>query len=142
MKKYYCHECAINLGLISGVKPEPLNLTGSSYLFQKFEKHTQIPTGSGIISIYSDPTYATYRDYTISGYFSGSLEIDDRNRKNLIWYAGKDVGVTYLDGKFQFPTDAVKVVLSENTASLHSFPVNSQNYSSASCSNCGRNILT
>ena len=141
MSNYYCHTCARSLGLLTGMSTGSLNLTGNSYLLGKYEKHTQIPTGDGVVSIYDDPSYNVYHDYTISGCLSGSLELDSQNRKNLIWYAGQDIGVTYEDQTLVFPADTVKVVLPEATGKLHSFPVNSSNYTSSSCINCGKLIL-
>ena len=141
MKTYYCHDCSRTLGHITGIETDSINLTGSQYLFEKYEKHTQIPSGSGFISIYDDPTYENYKGYTVSGSLSGALEIDEQNRKNLIWYAGENIGVTYQDGNIFFSNDTVKVVLPENTGKLHSFPVDAQNYTNAVCANCGNHII-
>lgn len=142
MKQYYCQKCVRDQGLIARIDTNSLNLTGSNYLFEKFEKHTKIPTGTDYISVYNDPTYQNYKGYTISGSLSGFLEIDEKNRKNLIWHAEKYIGVTYDGGNLIFPIDAVKVVLPEDTGRLHSFPVNSNNYSSEFCISCARQILS
>ena len=77
MNIYYCNECASRNGHVSIVDTETLNLTGSDYLFDKFEKHTQLPIGSGFTSIFDGSTYSDYLNYSLSaldlGYWSSIL---------------------------------------------------------------------
>lgn len=52
---------------------------------------------------------------------SGSTEIDDYNRKNNVWFAGSNNGLSFRDGALETPTDTVKVVLSDNDGKVHAF---------------------
>jgi hypothetical protein len=94
--------------------------------------------GTGIVSIFFWQDYPLYRDFTISGSLSGSLQIDDQNRRNLIWYAGRDIGITYENGIYKLPNDAVKVVLSDNPTGIHAFPVNYELQYAERCLVCNR----
>jgi len=94
MPTYYCRSCAIALGLIDRTLLPTVNATGCGYQLEKFLKHTQ--TGyftGGATSLFSDPSYSTYRGYIVSVSLSGCLEIDAENRKNLLLWAGKQIGV-------------------------------------------------
>lgn len=141
MSTYYCHSCARDRRLVHDHQNQTVNLTGSNYLLGKFLKHTEPVTNSGVVSTYDDPTYKNYEGLTISGSASGAVEIDQRGRQNSIYYAGKDIGATYLDGVFQCPADAVKVVLTHDTGIMHSFPINSHDLQSTKCLDCGTPIL-
>jgi|APCry1669189241_1035207.scaffolds.fasta_scaffold09463_1 hypothetical protein len=121
MSTYYCHSCAVKLGLITPTTTA--NLTGCNYQLEKFIKHTT-PIGSySINSIFDDPNYSKYRDYTISGSLSGCLEIDDKGRKNLLWYAAEQVGLTY-SGAFTVPASGIKIVFHDNDTRIHTYPFN------------------
>lgn len=140
MSQYYCTECYNLLGLVSPPNPVTLNLTGTPYQLEKFLKHT-ISTGThGNSFLFSDPSYLKYRDYFVTGTLAGYLEIDDKSRKNLIWYAGKETGLKYEDGKFVAPTTGVKIVLLQNTKYIHAFPIQGYSGTVVSCQNCGRDI--
>ena len=140
MNIYYCNECASRNGHVSIVDTETLNLTGSDYLFDKFEKHTQLPIGSGFTSIFDGSTYSDYLNYSLSALDNGALEIDSQNRKNLIWFAGEDIGIAYQSGSPVCANDAVKIVFPEDSNKLHSFPVDSQPYATSVCQDCGAQI--
>ena len=94
MEKYYCHKCSQELGhLNSGV--EQLNLTGSTYLLDKFIKHTLPPTQSGLISIFSDPSYENYRNSTVNTIASGSTIVNN-NQVDLVWFSNQANGISFL----------------------------------------------
>lgn len=132
MSDYYCHACAVKLGLI--MPALTTDLTGCDYQLEKFIKHTA-PTGSySINSVFDDPKYAEYKDYTISGALSGCVEIDNRGRKNLLWYAGKRVGLTY-SGAFTVPASGVKIVFHDNETKIHTYPFNPPK--AQRCKECG-----
>jgi hypothetical protein len=132
MSDYYCHSCAVKLGLITPTITA--NLTGSNYQLEKFIKHTA-PTGRySINSVFDDPNSSKYRDYTISGSLSGCLEIDGGGRKNLLWYAGEHVGLTY-SGAFTVPASGVKLVFHEDDTKIHSYPFNPPEVKH--CKECG-----
>lgn len=141
MPTYYCHECSISLGLITPQIPIS-SLTGTNYQLERFIKHTD-PTGTyNINSVFNDPTYSVYKDYIVTGTMSGFLEVDDRNRNNLIWYAGKYTGVEYRDGVFVAPTNGVKIVLFHDESLIHAFPIVAQPNLINYCQNCGTPLPT
>lgn len=141
MDKHYCHQCSIKLGYLITGGAENLNLTGSTYLLDKFIKHTLPPTQSGVISIFSDPSYNNYKNYTVNTIASGSTIIDQYNRVSVVWYSNQDNGVSYLNGIPQSNTDVCKTVLHHDDTKIHSFPVQSTDLITMNCDNCGTNIL-
>jgi hypothetical protein len=139
MPTYYCRQCYTSLELLPHQAPSA-SLTGTHYQLERFIKHTD-PTGTySINSVFDDPTYSAYRDYIVTGTMSGFLEVDDRNRNNLIWYAGKSTGIEYQDGVFSAPTNGVKIVLSHDETRIHAFPIASQPNLINYCQNCGTPI--
>lgn len=143
MSNYFCHECAISSGKINPFDPSSLSLTGSttaSYQFGKFVKHT-IFKWTGFVSIFINPTYAKYKDHVVSGSLSGFLEIDDKNRKNMIYYVGSDIGFTFNNGSLILPNDATKIVYPENPFKIHAFPISITTVFNNKCENCGRYIF-
>jgi len=137
MLQHYCHECSVLNGLV--IPASPSSLTGTSYQLEKYIKHTA-PTGiyEGLNSVFDDPTYEAYSGYTVTGTASGLLEIDYKNRKNLIWYAGSPTGVEYRNGIFTAPTTGVKIVLPEDGGKIHAFPITASPHSVAKCLLCGK----
>src|SRR6478736_6061704 len=112
MAKNFCHDCALKNGVFVPFDTSPINLTGSSYQFEKFIKHTA-PTGGyeNLLSIFNRPDYNNYMKFTVSASLSGCAQIDDAGRTNLIWYAGRHVGMTFNANRYYCADDAVKVVL-------------------------------
>lgn len=142
MNDYYCHKCALTLSPFSSiVEVDKQNLTGSSYQLSKFIKHTTPMSLFGRISVFNQPEYKNYRGYSVSASVSGSVEIDSRERMNIIWYAGRNVGVTYNNGCFECDADTIKVVLSHDENKIHTFPVSSIIYDSKKCKMCGKEII-
>jgi hypothetical protein len=90
-------------------------------------------------SIFNDGRWATYQDYMVDAVNSGCLEIDDQNRKNLVFLAGKETGVTLQSGRFVASCSGVKVVLSEISGRIHAFPFDIIAGSQV-CAICGRQI--
>lgn len=134
MSTYYCHDCSISLGLI--VPQIPTSLTGTNYQLERYIKHTA-PTGTYFVnSVFDDPL--AYSGYIVTGTMSGFLEVDDRNRNNLIWYAGERTGVEYRNGVFVAPTNGVKIVLSQDYSKIHAFPIVDNPCTVNYCANCGK----
>jgi len=134
MSDYFCHACAIKLGYVNPISTPTPNLTGTNYQLAKFLKHTA-PTGvHSINSVFDNPAYSAYQNHVISGQLSGCVEMDNNNRKNVIWYAGEQVGITY-SGSFNFPVSGVKIVLEGDQTKVHAFPV--AHPQSMHCKNCG-----
>jgi len=140
MTKYYCHECSIELGFLIDNAPTT-NFTGSSEQLEKFIKHTTPTQSYDINSIFNDKSYSNYRDYIVNTLASGSVEIDDQNRKNIVYCAGKNIDFTNISGSIQIPTDAVKVVLHQNSYKIHSYPTGSAGFVNSTCDKCGKNII-
>jgi hypothetical protein len=119
----------------------PVSLTGTSYQLEKFIKHTT-PTGTyPINSVFSDPSYEKYRDYVVTTTISGSVSIDDQGRIDLLYFAGDEIGATYINGHLLIPTDTVVVVFHDNEWKLHAFPVSSNSFQQSICQNCGAPIF-
>jgi hypothetical protein len=140
LSHYYCHECAFKLGFI-GTIPSTINVLGSTYQVDKFIKHTIPSTIHNFASIFTDPSTLTYQGYVVNAHASGSYEIDDSGRGNIILVAGPSVGAAYNKGTFVAPQDAVRIVLSSDPLRLHAFPVYSTNLSSVACENCSNPII-
>jgi len=140
--QYYCHACAIRLGhMIPGLSTAP-NLTGSNYQFGKYLKHTAPTSYGGLLSIFSEPDYVQYQVFTVNTSLSGCCQIDDRGRTNLIWYAGRHVGMTFENGRYFCPDDSIKVVLHNDYTLIHSFPVNYELHYINRCRECDSPIPT
>ena len=144
MNTYYCYPCRKALNLCAPpANVDNLNFTGSQYTLEKFMKHTVPASGSNkrINSIYSDPTYETYKEYCVNGTASGSLEVQSDGTQNLIWLAGKTLGPAFENGRVLFSGDTVKIIFADNTGSLHHYHVDSSKYQTAVCANCGGSVL-
>lgn len=140
MITYYCHECTTALGLVAPALP--VSLTGTSYQLAKYFKHTA-PTGTyPTNSVFDTTDYEAYRDYIVTTTVSGSSQIDEYGRINLLWVAGREIGATYENGKFVFPDDAVFVVLHDQDQYIHAFPVASSGFHTAICASCSIPIIT
>jgi hypothetical protein len=104
MSTRYCHPCSLGLGITGGELPS--NLTGSVYQVKKFLKHTTPLKSANTTGVFSDPSYTAYAGYLVSSSASGSVEIDDQGRTNIVWYAGKTVGASWVAGKPALPNDS------------------------------------
>lgn len=141
MEKFYCHQCSVELGILNPTGATFFNFTGTTYKLDKFIKHTLPPIQSGIVSVFSDPSYEAYKNYTINAMASGSTMIDKYNRINVVWYATKENGITFKDYIPYTTTDVVKVVLSHNEDKIHSYPINSSELVLKFCEKCGKPII-
>jgi hypothetical protein len=142
MAIYYCHACAVLLKAVQPLCSLTIDLTGTQYQLEKFLKHTAPANMNGFISVYDDPSYPQYKDWSVTASLSGCVEIDDASRKNIIWYAGKTIGVSYDHGTPVCRDDTVKLVLPEYASSTHSFPVLSGSYlQTLKCNNCGCDVI-
>ena len=138
MTDYYCHECAVAIGLVTPIDSETVSLTGTSYQLDKYLKHTMPVSETGKVSIFDDPDYEKIKDYAVTAALSGVVEVDSKGRTNLIWYAGEEVGITYRDGAYYAPADSVKVVFHDDQHKIHTFPVESQIEQVRKCKRCGK----
>lgn len=138
MPTYYCHECARKHNLIAPTMPvSGLVPDSGTYSLEKFIKHTA-PTGVyAVNSVFNDPNWATYQNYLVAGAASGCLQIDDRGRKNLLFSAGQETGLTFQSGAPTISCSGVIVVCSETSGKIHAFP-NALPAESQKCAMCGK----
>lgn len=138
MPTYYCYKCVRKYELVSPVD-DPTDLTASQYQLDKFIKHTD-PTGVYTTnSVFLDSSWSTYQGYIVTTASSGSLEIDDKGRKNLIYFAGSETGLRYDNGVFTATCSGVVLVCSEDTGRFHAFPSDFQP-ESRKCAICGEAV--
>ena len=142
MSVYYCHTCAAIKGWMTAASPA--SLTGTEYQLEKYIKHTTASASAAypIVSIFDNPSYDIYRVHVVNTSASGSLEIDDQGRRNLIWVAGQQVGFTVREGKIVTPDNAVKVVLYNSEWKIHAFPTSSDRFETRRCMECGKLIVS
>lgn len=138
MVQYFCIDCAIQLGHLRPAMPAAL--TGTDYQLEKYIKHTAPTTSYNFNTVFTSPGSETYHKYVVTTVSSGHVQIDDRGRKNVVWVGSEQTGLTYCNGLFVGPTNAVKVVYHDNDQKIHGFPINSSELKAAKCTNCGRFI--
>jgi hypothetical protein len=135
MATYYCHDCAKIRGLLRPALPEPL--TGTQYQLEKYWKHTAPTTAYDFNTVFTGPSSYTYTDFIVSTVSSGHVEIDDQNRTNIVLVASAQTGIALQNGQFIGPTEAVKVVLHDNAAKIHGFPISVASLAVGYCQACG-----
>ena len=136
MPTYLCHPCAAARGYLQSVQTGSLLQT--SYQLGKYMKHTVPDPRYNVQSVFASPSTQAYQDYVVNSALSGSVEIENDNRVNVVWVAGPIVGFQYLSGQLVYPQDSVKVVLSTSTAHIHAYPQSSTQFVTAQCQDCGK----
>ena len=139
MADYYCHKCGANHGYLRSMQTN--SLTATDYQLAKYMKHTAPDSQHDVQSVFTSASTQAYENYIISSALSGSVEVDDQRRTNIIWAAGREVGFKYESGQVRHPEDVVKVVLSTDSGKIHAYSQSSTQFSSASCSDCSGNLL-
>ena len=134
-----CWTCAGSQGMLTRI--DSGSVLATTYQLDKFIKHTQPKWVVGTNSLFADPTTAAYAGYVVTSLVSGSVALDRYGQASFVWYAGKTIGATYVNGVYQFPTDAVKVVLPFNQQKIHAYSVSSSGYSERECGSCSQPIL-
>jgi hypothetical protein len=138
--KIYCHQCTLDLGIVRAASPE--SLTGTQYQLGKFLKHTA-PTGTyPVNSVFDNPAYEAYQSYVVSAASSGSALVRDDGRVNLLWLAGRQIGVRLEGGQVIAPADLVVLVLVDDQYHMHAYPEISSGLGVYDCDNCGRNVIS
>lgn len=123
MPTFYCHECARKHNQIAPIMPVSGFVPASgTFPHKKFIKHTAPIRIYAVNSVFNDPNWATYQNCLFAGVASGCLQIDDNGRKNLLFFAGHETGVTFQSGVPTIPCSGVIVVCSEISGSIHAFP--------------------
>ena len=133
---YYCNECARILGELESF--DAGSVLGTTYQQDKFSKHTVPSTSYPLASVWLDPSTSAYEAHIVSAATSGSLEIDEHGRKNLIVFAGRTVGALYANGRFVLDQNSVKVVRYSESGEIHAYPIGSAGANRAVCVRCGR----
>jgi hypothetical protein len=118
---------------------DPIELTGTQYQLEKFIKHTAPSTSYPWNSVFTGPGSESYRNYVVTAVASGCVQIDG-NRTNVVWVASETTGITYRNGSFVAPADAVKVVFHDDEFKIHGFPIGSAAFGSATCIACGKPV--
>jgi len=139
MSQSYCHRCATDRRLLGTGNTS--DLTGTNYKTKKFLKHTVPVNSARTIGVFNDPTLQAYEQFVISSNASGSVEVDKSGRTNLVWYAGREVGFSWVDGRAKVPNDAVKLVLAHDHEKIHIFSISSADYAGRTCDVCGCRLL-
>ena len=139
MSRYYCHECARRRGYIGEVDAD--NLMGTGYQLEKYLKHTCPASSEAIQSVFATASSSAYRDYVVNASLAGSVEIDYRGRKNIIWAAGEKTGFLHEHGVLKHPENVVKVALSSDSGRVHAYTQSSTEFACASCLSCGGVVL-
>lgn len=139
MPTYYCHKCASKLGYLSNYCSS--SLIGSTYQLEKYIKHTIPDPSLDFQSVFSSPSTNQYRNYIVNASCAGSVEFDDKGRRNIIYVADKVVGVYFRKGEFHHSNNTVKVVLSTEPNKIHAFTESSTNYSTGCCSVCTHSLV-
>jgi hypothetical protein len=130
----------------NAVDPQLVNLTSSfnnNYLLGKFEKHYNNSGSYNINTVFkkddfeNQSDYDIYEQYHYLAYVSGSLEIDNQGRKNLVLCYTKPTGDEYTQGIKAGQSEAVKLVLFDNANKIHAFPTSSAHLTTVRCKNCG-----
>ena len=133
---HYCHVCSEARGYLQGVATA--SLLDDPYQLGKYLKHTVPDPTYNVQSVFASPSTQAYENYIVSSSLSGSVQIDRKGRRNLIWVAGTPTGFQQKNGVLQHPQDAVKVVLYTDTRKIHAFPQSSTQFTADACPDCGK----
>jgi len=139
MEKYYlCSSCKKSTGEINtGMYSDPL---GSTYQQDKYKKHTVPTTGYDKQSVFIDFTETEYTGLIQEAVLSGSLEVDEQGRKNIIYPIREKIGVLYSKGIPIREQDVLKVVCSTDGERVHGFTISSTTLSTGVCKDCNNPI--
>jgi hypothetical protein len=136
---YCCHRCAAARGDLVSIHTG--SLLETDYQLGHYMKHAVPDARFNVQSVFGSPSTQAYENYIVSSSLSGSVEIDDRGRKNIIWAAGKEIGFRYENGVLKHPEDVVKVVLSTDSGKIHAYSQSSTQFSGSHCVVCGNDVL-
>ena len=134
---YYCHEGAASRGMLPSI---PTTLVTNQYQLEKYLKHTNPASTAGMTGVFTAPGSEAYQKYVVTAVASGHVEIDSQGRMNIVWVASEQTGIAYKGGQLVGPTKAVKVVLAQDSSTLHGFPISTAELKVGSCAQCGRPV--
>jgi len=136
---YYCHGCAVVNGTLQS-PPQRETLTDTEYKLDKYIKHTMPSSSSDYKTVFTGVSSETYQKCIVTAVCSGHVQIDSKNRVNVVWVGSEDIGISLQGGKYIGPTSAVKVVCHSNSSKVHGYPIPVSELKSAVCAQCGREI--
>jgi len=136
---YYCHGCAADRGNLVSIQTG--SLLDTDYQLGRYMKHTVPDPKYNVQSVFQSASTQAYEDYIVSSSLSGSVQVDGRGRKNIIWAAGREIGFRCENGVLQHPEDVVKVVLSTDSGKIHAYSQSSTQFSGSCCTDCGKDVL-
>lgn len=139
MSIYYCHECAAQNGMLRP-PPQGEGLTDNSYKLGKYLKHTVPNSYANYKTVFTGVSSESYQNYIVTAVSSGHVQIDDKNRTNIVWVGSESTGIALHGGKFIGDMSAVKVVCHSDTNKIHGYPIQVSELNAAACAKCGRPI--
>jgi hypothetical protein len=139
MAQYICQECARSKELLPKVVGS--RFTDTEYQLEKYIKHTAPKNTYRYNTIFKDPSTAMYSTYVVSTLADGYVEIDDRDRINVNYFASATSGYAISMGHAEGPVSGVKVVLGNDPEKIHAFPVDVSNIEVIRCDVCGKEII-
>ena len=130
MSRFICHNCALENGLINPVGPSTLALnpwdgsTGfpSEYQQRNIQKHATSTNPYPVNGVFYNLSPSTYFGYVSTALHLADLEIDVRNRKNLIYNVGSTTGHEFQNGVLIRPVEGIKLAYPESSTHVHAFP--------------------
>jgi hypothetical protein len=131
---YYCHSCAAAAGMLP---PLPPNFVPSSYQLDKEKKHNTVSSVQGWLGVFNLTASETYWDYIVNPLASGCVEVDAWERRNIILVGSRTPHVTYFNGAYVGPADAVKLVCAQDSSTAHPFAIATSALTVGSCTVCG-----
>ncbi len=126
MSIYYCHECAAQNGMLRP-PPKGENLTDNSYKLDKYLKHTVPNSYRNYKTVFTGVSSESYQNYIVTAVSSGHVQIDDKNRINIVWVGSESTGIGLQGGRFIGDMSAVKVVCHSDTNKIHGYPIQVDN---------------
>lgn len=139
MAQTICQQCARTKGLLPEVVTS--HFTATRYQLEKYIKHTAPQQLYRYNSVFKDPSTAMYSNYIVSALADGYVEIDDRDRVNVNYFASATAGYAISLGHAEGPVSGVKVVLGHDPERIHAFPVNLSDIEVIHCDLCGKELL-
>ncbi len=82
-----------------------------------------------------------YSTYIVSTLADGYVEIDDRDRINVNYFASATAGYAISMGHAEGPVSGVKIVLGNDSEKIHAFPVDVSDIEVIRCGVCGKEII-
>ncbi|QKK11019.1 MAG: hypothetical protein HND59_04835 [Pseudomonadota bacterium] len=139
MSIYYCHECAAQKRMLRS-PPQGNTLADNNYKLEKYIKHTLPNSYADYRTVFTGVSSESYQNYIVTAVSSGHVQIDDKNRTNIVWVGSETIGIALQGGKFMGDMSAVKVVCHSDSNKIHGYPIQVSELKSVTCAHCGKPI--